>query len=40
MYFVSASRVIATIPAISQAIVPIAIRITTDLIGDFSDMGL
>jgi hypothetical protein len=40
MYFVSASRVIATIPAINQPIVPIAMRMTTVLIGDFSDMGL
>jgi hypothetical protein len=40
MYFVSASRVIATIPAISQAIVPIAMRMTTVFIGDFSDIGL
>jgi hypothetical protein len=40
MYFDSASRVTATIPAMSQAIVPIAMRMTTDLIGDFSDIGL
>jgi hypothetical protein len=40
MYLVSASRVIAIIPAMSQAIVPIAMRMITDLIGDFSDIGL